>query len=93
MSIRFTVGVPTYNRANYLPYTLSCLLQQTYRDFEVVISDNASTDNTADVVRQYNDPRIRYVRQPALVGPAQRGHLRGRLLIDPAGAADSDQLV
>lgn len=59
----FTVGIPTYNRAHFLPYTISCLLQQTYQDFEVIISDNASTDHTPEIVRQFNDKRIRYVRQ------------------------------
>lgn len=65
----FTVGVPTYNRAHFLPYTLSCLLRQTFEDFEIIISDNASTDNTSEIVRQFPDRRIRYVRQPRLVGP------------------------
>jgi glycosyltransferase involved in cell wall biosynthesis len=63
----FSVGIPTYNRAGYLPYTLSCLLQQTFHDFEIIISDNASTDNTPDVVKQFRDGRIRYLRQPATV--------------------------
>jgi glycosyltransferase involved in cell wall biosynthesis len=64
---RFTVAIPTYNRAHFLPYTLSCLLQQTYCDFEIVVSDNASTDDTYDVVRQFRDKRIRYVRQAQLL--------------------------
>ena len=66
---RFTVAIPTYNRAHYLPYTLSCLLRQTYTDFEIVISDNASSDGTDEVVRQFQDRRIRYVRQPELLCP------------------------
>jgi glycosyltransferase involved in cell wall biosynthesis len=64
---RFTVAIPTHNRAHYLPYTLSCLLRQAYRDFEIVISDNASSDGTGDVVRQFQDKRIRYVRQSELL--------------------------
>ena len=64
---RFTVAIPTHNRAHYLSYTLSCLLRQTYRDFEIIISDNASNDNTSDVVRQCQDERIRYVRQSELL--------------------------
>lgn len=65
----FTVGIPTHNRAHYLPETLSCLLRQTYQDFEVIISDNASTDSTTKVVGQFQDSRIRYVRQESNVGP------------------------
>jgi hypothetical protein len=67
----FSIGIPTYNRAHYLPYTLSCLLQQTFQDFEVIISDNASTDNTQEVVKTFQDNRIRYVRQPALMPPLE----------------------
>ena len=67
----FTVAIPTYNRAHYLPYTLSCLLQQTFKDFEVIISDNASTDNTPEIVRQFGDRRIQYVRQPILKDPVE----------------------
>lgn len=64
---RFTVAIPTFNRAHYLPETLACLARQTYHDFEIVISDNASTDNTEEVVSQLKDSRIRYYRQPALL--------------------------
>jgi glycosyltransferase involved in cell wall biosynthesis len=64
---RFTVAIPTYNRAHYLPYTISCLLQQTFEDFEIVISDNASSDDTGDVVRRFRDKRIRYFRQSELL--------------------------
>lgn len=65
----FTVAIPTYNRAEKLAYTMSCLLQQTYRDFELIVSDNGSPDHTADVVRRFNDPRIRYIRHPENLGP------------------------
>lgn len=59
----FTVGVPTIGRADhYLPLTIRSLLRQSHTDFELLISDNASTDNTADVVASFNDPRIRYIR-------------------------------
>ncbi len=67
----FTIGIPTYNRAHYLAYTLSCLLQQTFADFEVVISDNASTDDTPNVVKQFCDKRVRYVRQPVCLSVEQ----------------------
>ena len=59
-----TIGIPTYNRANgYLKEALGCALAQTYPNIEIVVSDNASTDNTEEVVRSYADPRIRYFRQ------------------------------
>jgi glycosyltransferase involved in cell wall biosynthesis len=59
-----TIGMPTYNRANgYLREALACALAQTYPNVEIVVSDNASPDNTEEVVRSYADPRIHYFRQ------------------------------
>lgn len=65
-----TIGIPVYNRETLLGKTLDCLLAQTFQDFEILISDNASTDNTERVCRQYaaKDQRIRYVRQPYNLG-------------------------
>lgn len=69
---RLTVGLPTYNRACYLRGTLDSVLAQTYTDFELIISDNASTDATEQIAREYaeRDPRIRYVRHPRNLGSA-----------------------
>jgi hypothetical protein len=75
----FTVGIPTFNRARFLPETLTCLMQQTYQDFEIVVSDNASTDNTAEVVERFQDGRIRYVRQPAFIPAVENWYACGEL--------------
>jgi glycosyltransferase involved in cell wall biosynthesis len=61
---RVTVYVPTHNRAALLPRTLESVLAQTFDDFRVVVSDNASTDETPEVVAGIADPRLSYVRQP-----------------------------
>jgi len=64
-----TIAVPTYNRAAFsLPQALRCALAQTYRDLEILVSDNCSTDDTEGVVRSFSDPRIRYVRHPENMG-------------------------
>lgn len=67
---RVTVGLPVYNGETFLPEALDSLLGQTYRDFELVISDNSSTDRTARICNLYSarDPRIRYIRQPRNIG-------------------------
>jgi glycosyltransferase involved in cell wall biosynthesis len=57
-----SVVIPTYNRADRLPETLASVFGQTYRDLEVVLVDDGSTDATATVVAQC-DPRLRYTRQ------------------------------
>lgn len=69
---RVSVGLPVYNGESYLAESLEALLGQTFEDFELIISDNASTDGTAGICRRYGkqDPRIRYVRQPRNIGGA-----------------------
>lgn len=61
---KVSICIPTYNRANLLPYAVNSVLSQTYTDFELIICDDGSTDNTAEIVSQWNDSRIRYIRQP-----------------------------
>ncbi|MBE9127279.1 MULTISPECIES: glycosyltransferase family 2 protein [unclassified Coleofasciculus] len=63
-----SICIPTYNRANYLVYSVNSVLNQTYNDFELIICDDGSTDNTAEVVSQWNDSRIRYIRHPKNIG-------------------------
>jgi glycosyltransferase involved in cell wall biosynthesis len=67
---RLSVGLPVYNGENYLAESLEALLDQSYEDFELIISDNASTDSTADICRYYEkrDSRIRYFRQQVNIG-------------------------
>jgi glycosyltransferase involved in cell wall biosynthesis len=71
MSPRISVGLPTYNRPEFLALALENLRRQTFQDFEVIISDNASPDQR---VRQMceelslADPRFRYVRQAVNIG-------------------------
>jgi glycosyltransferase involved in cell wall biosynthesis len=70
---RLTIGLPVYNGEDFLADALESLLGQTYEDFELVISDNASTDNTAEICKKYaeQDSRIRYIRQPFNIGLAR----------------------
>jgi glycosyltransferase involved in cell wall biosynthesis len=67
---RLSVGLAVYNGENYLTESLEALLGQSYEDFELIISDNASTDGTADICRRYakQDSRINYIRQPRNIG-------------------------
>lgn len=69
---RLSIGLAVYNGENYLAESLDALLGQTYTDFELIISDNASADSTGDICREYaqQDSRIRYFRQPRNIGSA-----------------------
>jgi glycosyltransferase involved in cell wall biosynthesis len=61
---RVSIGVPVYNGESYLAHTLDSILGQTFKDLEVIVSDNASTDRTEEICRAYatRDPRVRYYR-------------------------------
>ena len=66
----FSIVIPTYNRASDLQFALFCIFQQTFYDFEVVISDNCSTDNTKDIVSKFRNKKISYSRTKKTVGNA-----------------------
>ena len=67
-----SIGLPVYNGENYLRGAIESLLGQTFGDFELIISDNGSTDSTEEICRNYAtlDRRIRYLRQSVNVGAA-----------------------
>lgn len=53
------VVIPTYQRLSYLGRALESVLDQTYRDFEVVVSDNSAATQVRDLVESYREPRLR----------------------------------
>ncbi|WAL62604.1 glycosyltransferase family 2 protein [Thermocoleostomius sinensis] len=61
---KVSVIVPTYNSIAYLPETIESILQQTFTDFEVLIVDDGSTDQTVAWAKQIVDPRVRVIMQP-----------------------------
>jgi len=61
---RVSVCLPTYNRSALLREAMQSVLSQTFEDWELIVSDNASTDDTEQTVRAFADSRIRYSRQP-----------------------------
>lgn len=71
-SPRVSIAVPVYNGERYLREALDSLLGQSYGDYEIIISDNASTDGTEAIGRAYaeRDPRVRYIRHEVNRGAA-----------------------
>ncbi|MGB7767969.1 MAG: glycosyltransferase [Verrucomicrobiia bacterium] len=67
---KVSIGLPVYNGENYLRAALDSILRQDYADFELIISDNASTDATQDICLEYaaKDQRIRYYRNETNIG-------------------------
>lgn len=74
---RVTVGLPVYNGERFLEQTLQSILAQTYADFELLISDNASSDATPEIARDFSrrDRRVRYSRNDVNIG-ADRNYNR-----------------
>jgi len=64
------IGMPVYNGERYVAEAIESVLRQTYSDFQLVISDNASTDRTGEICRAYSlaDTRVRYLRNDVNVG-------------------------
>lgn len=80
-SPRVSIILPAYNAARYLGAAIQSALKQTRNDFELLILDNASTDETPAVVAQFSDPRIRSVRHPenyGFAGNVARGFAMAR---------------
>jgi glycosyltransferase involved in cell wall biosynthesis len=63
-SPRVSIVLPTYNGARYLRQSLDSCLSQTYRNIELIVVDDGSSDQTPQIVNSYEDPRLRYVRHP-----------------------------
>lgn len=80
-----SIGLPVYNGAMYIREALDSVMAQTYQDFEVIISDNASSDETQAICIDYcgRDSRIRYVRQSQNLG----GHWNFNFVVQEAEGA------
>lgn len=65
---KLTVGMPVYNGSKYLAESIESVLNQSYTNFHLIICDDCSTDNSAEIIRSFRDPRISYVRNPQRLG-------------------------
>lgn len=76
-----SVAIPVFNGCPYLAETISSVLSQDYPNIELIITDNASTDDTEAVCREFaaRDPRVRYVRNPQNLGAGPNHNLGFRL--------------
>lgn len=71
--VSLSIMIPTYNSANYLRDAITSVLAQDYSDYELIVVDNASSDNTSEVVAGFNDSRIKYFRNDKNLG--SRGNI------------------
>lgn len=70
----FSVIIPTYNRTNIIERAINSVLEQTYSNFEIIVVDDGSTDNTKNIVSAVNDSRVKYVYQNNKGVCAARNH-------------------
>lgn len=77
-----TVAIPTFNSARFLPDAVSSIMRQKMDDFEILIVDNASEDDTEAVVRSLENSRIRYTRNSSNLGSTENGN---RCLVNSRG--------
>jgi glycosyltransferase involved in cell wall biosynthesis len=66
-----SVVIPTFNRANELRNSIKSVLSQTFSDFELIIVDDASSDNTEEIITHFHDHRLRYIKLSNNVGGAE----------------------
>jgi glycosyltransferase involved in cell wall biosynthesis len=59
----FTIIIPAYNQARYLGETVQSIFNQSYMDYEIIVVDDGSTDETRQVAMAFSDPRVRYIHQ------------------------------
>ena len=76
--MKFSVIIPTYNRSQFILKTIQSVLEQTYKDFEVIVIDDGSTDDTEEVVKSISNPQLSYYKKVNAERGAARnlGHLR-----------------
>lgn len=70
-----SICIPTYNMAQFVGLAVQSVVEQTYTDFEVVVCDNASTDDTTEVLRQFSDPRLKIYRNSENIGAVRNFNL------------------
>ena len=59
----FSIVLPTFNRAKFIKNAINSVISQSFGDWELIIVDDGSTDNTKEIVKSFNDPRIKYIYQ------------------------------
>jgi glycosyltransferase involved in cell wall biosynthesis len=66
--LKFSILIPTYNGAEFIGETLRSILSQSFQNFEIIIQDDTSTDNTIEVINSFNEPRIKIFQNEKNLG-------------------------
>lgn len=71
-NIFFSIVIPTYNRASFIHKTIDSVLNQTYQNFEIIVVDDGSTDNTEEIIKSISSKKINYIK----IKNSERGFAR-----------------
>src|SRR6476660_8884800 len=66
--VKVSVCIPVYNGDRFIEAAIESVLDQTFKDFEIIIVDNQSTDNTVSLIKKYTDPRIKFFQNDSNIG-------------------------
>lgn len=91
--ILFSIIIPTYNRANFISVAIESVLNQEYKNFELIIVDDGSTDNTKEVVSAIKDNRIKYYKKENGERGAARNYGASKSFGDYLVYFDSDDIM
>ncbi len=69
-----TIAIPTFNSAHFLPDAIASIMRQGLEDFEILIVDNASEDNTQELIHSFGNRHIRYIRNSSNLGSRENGN-------------------
>ena len=89
----FSIVIPTYNRAHLIGKTIETVLRQEFQDFEILVVDDGSKDNTSDVVKKFTDSRIQYFKKENAERGAARNYGVARAKGSYINFFDSDDLM
>lgn len=92
-TIKFSIIIPTYNRADFIAKTIQSVLDQTYPNFELLVVDDGSKDNTREVVEAIQDPRVKYFLKENGERGAARNYGIKRAVGEYITFLDSDDLL
>lgn len=92
-NITFSVIIPTYNRAKFIDKAIASLLNQTYKNFEIIVVDDGSTDNTEEVVGLFKNSKVKYFKKENQERGAARNYGAKLAIGDYVNFFDSDDIA
>jgi glycosyltransferase involved in cell wall biosynthesis len=91
--IKISIIIPTYNRASFIEKTIQSVLDQTYQNFELIVVDDGSTDDTEEIIQKIDDKKLKYFKIPNSERGAARNFGKKQSFGDYITFLDSDDIL